>query len=166
MGRPGVAHVDRITIDKSYIKSRVQVNTNMCWIWQRAINPSGYGEAYNGIGRIRAHRLSYIVFGGELPEGYTVDHKCHNWDKSCKGGSSCPHRACVNPGHLEAVTCRENNLRSPNTLISINILKTHCLRGHKFTEENTYRRPDRPNDRSCKACLQLRASKYLSRKRG
>jgi hypothetical protein len=31
-------------------------------------------------------------------------------------------------------------------------LRTHCKYGHEFTEANTYRRPDRPNERTCVTC--------------
>lgn len=34
--------------------------------------------------------------------------------------------------------------------------KTHCKRGHEFTEENTYLPPKRPTARECKTCIRLR----------
>lgn len=42
-----------------------------------------------------AHRISYELFIGEIPSGATIDHTCSN-------------TICVNPGHLEPVTIREN----------------------------------------------------------
>lgn len=47
---------------------------------------------------IYAHRLSYELFVGPIPDGYELDHLCRN-------------RGCVNPAHLEAVTHRVNVLR-------------------------------------------------------
>jgi hypothetical protein len=35
-------------------------------------------------------------------------------------------------------------------------IRTHCAHGHAFTPENTYRRPDRPNERACRICRKAR----------
>ncbi len=45
---------------------------------------------------------------GKIPNGYNIDHLCHNVDKTCMGGNLCKHRRCVNPEHLEAVTAKVN----------------------------------------------------------
>jgi hypothetical protein len=62
---------------------------------------------------------------------------------------------CVNPEHLEAVTKRENTLRGFG-ITALNYRKTHCLKGHKFTEENTYYEKPDLNHRRCKECKRLR----------
>jgi len=54
-----------------------------------------------------AHRFAYAEVKGSIPEGFQLDHVCHN-------------RACVNPEHLRPVTNKQNNenpagLRSDNT---------------------------------------------------
>lgn len=54
------------------------------------------------------HRFMYERFVGPIPDGYVVDHLCHNADQSCAGGSTCAHRRCANPDHLGAVTQRGN----------------------------------------------------------
>ena len=46
-----------------------------------------------------AHRIAYHLEHGSIPEGMTIDHLCMN-------------KWCNNPGHLEAVTVRENALRA------------------------------------------------------
>ena len=62
-----------------------------CWLWTASKMTDGHG-AFRGKG---AHRFAYTTFVGPIPEGYTVDHKCHQPD-------------CVNPNHLQAVTPSEN----------------------------------------------------------
>ena len=78
------------------------VQDNGCWTWNLYVNKrSGYGQFWAGRdeqGKYiwkNAHRVSYEVFHGEVPEGLEVAHKCH-----------C--RDCVNPNHLIATTHQEN----------------------------------------------------------
>jgi len=72
-----------------------------CWIWTGARNPAGYGVigvGRRGEGTKLAHRLSYELHKGEIPEGLHLDHLC-------------VRPACIRPEHLEAVTQQENNRR-------------------------------------------------------
>jgi hypothetical protein len=81
------------------------------------------------------HRLVYEAAFGPIPDGLTLDHLCRNpW--------------CVNPGHLQPVTQRENNLRG-DTIPGLNAHKTHCLNGHPFSVENTHAYQGK---RFCKQC--------------
>jgi hypothetical protein len=65
-----------------------------CWIWQRATAGGGYGQISNG-GRVYAHRLSYEVFVGPIPEGMLCLHRC-----------DVP--SCVNYEHLYLGTTQDN----------------------------------------------------------
>lgn len=69
-----------------------------CWIWTGALNERGYGligRGARGQGMEKAHRLSYRLHKGEIPDGNVIMHKCGN-------------PTCVNPWHLVAGTQKEN----------------------------------------------------------
>lgn len=111
--------------------------TMYCWEWTGA-KTAGYGTiAKPGGGTIGAHRWACGEFNGEVPDNYHVDHLCRN-------------TSCVNPMHLEAVTPTVNKLRgvSPH---AENARKTHCPKGHEYSEENTYTHPS-TGYRQCRKC--------------
>lgn len=110
-----------------------------CWIWQLAIRDNGYGAAHvpGEFRQMTAHRFMYVERFGPISDDLVVDHLCRV-------------RSCVNPDHLEAVTQRENVMRGVG-LCAVNARKTHCLRGHEFTELNTRIDPT-TGKRRCRAC--------------
>ena len=75
------------------------IKTEACWEWG-GYKTRGYGRF--GFRRINksvsfsAHRFSYELARGEIPDGLVIDHACHN-------------RGCVNPEHLRVVTTKQNN---------------------------------------------------------
>jgi hypothetical protein len=69
--------------------------TEGCWNWTAAKVHNGYG-VFNLPSRQQvAHKVSYRLHVGEVPDGYQLDHMCHN-------------RGCVNPDHLRVVTHKQN----------------------------------------------------------
>lgn len=113
-----------------------------CWIWTACKTPEGYGLFGIDGKNEGAHRVSYTVSKGAIPKGLHLDH-VKAW--------GCVSTACVNPNHLEAVTCRENLLRG-DTFQAKNAVKTECPRGHSYSEENTYLHKGK---RSCRACAAI-----------
>ena len=113
-----------------------------CWLWVRSLNNKGYGKLC-GFGNERsvlAHRFSYELHKGSIPDGLVLDHKCRT-------------PACVNPDHLEAVTQKENSRRGALA----HIVRTgRCAHGHatEFRFGRNY----------CNACHRIWAAKYRSRK--
>lgn len=112
-----------------------------CWEWKGAKAGKGYGAIRVEAKRnAPAHRVAYELIEGPIPEGLQLDHLCRN-------------HACVNPAHLEPVTNRENQLRSPVSRTAQNASKTHCKNGHEFTPENTRMRTGaEKGGRACIAC--------------
>ena len=69
-----------------------------CWLWKGTIH-AGYGrycvKTDKGHRYVSAHRYSYELYIGKIPEKLVINHLCNN-------------TSCVNPEHLEAVTQKQN----------------------------------------------------------
>lgn len=111
-----------------------------CWIWTGTVGTHGYGQFKIAGWPYAAHRFTYELMIGPIPEGLELDHLCRV-------------TACVNPAHLEPVTGWENQMRSPVAPSAINARKTQCIHGHPFDEVNTYRPPGKPSWRMCRTCM-------------
>jgi hypothetical protein len=112
-----------------------------CWEWTAYQMPSGYGMFRPGGSRNQqmAHRFSWELLVGPIPDGYEVDHRCKN-------------RGCVNPDHLQPVPPKVNLMRS-EAWSARNARKTRCPAGHAYDKANTrwYR-----GKRHCRACDRAR----------
>jgi hypothetical protein len=70
-----------------------------CWSWSGATHEAGYGVLGRGgrsHGLARAHRVSWEIHHGPVPEGLWVLHKCDN-------------PICTNPEHLFLGTAADNH---------------------------------------------------------
>ena len=70
--------------------------TEACWLWTGRLDDGGYGRFSQGSGHwTKAHRASYQLYKGEIPDGLLVRHLCNV-------------RRCVNPEHLAIGTHKDN----------------------------------------------------------
>lgn len=133
----GVAKADVLTRFLAKVDKRID---DLCWPW-RGPTWRGYGRFWLDGRTIGAHRASYLLHRGSIPSDLTIDHLCRN-------------PGCVNPAHLEVVTQAENVRRGESPFARPDLYprepRTHCLRGHPFTEENTIARQ---GTRRCRRCV-------------
>jgi hypothetical protein len=66
-----------------------------CWEWQGCLTGAGYGQIRDGGKALYAHRISWELSNGKIPDGLCVCHKCDN-------------PKCCNPGHLFLGTTKDN----------------------------------------------------------
>lgn len=97
-----------------------------------------------------ASRLVHTVLVGPIPPEHVVDHTCHD-PSECVGGVLCPHRGCINPRHLKAVTHAVNV--SPAR--ASHKRRDTCLAGHPYDAENTYVPPGTAT-KVCRECSRVR----------
>ena len=130
--------------DRLLAKAIINPETG-CWEWTANRSQDGYGRIKVSGRKVKAHRVSYELTYGPIPEGLQIDHLCRV-------------RCCINPAHLEAVTSRENMRRGRGKS-----LKTHCIRGHEYTPENTYINPK--GHRHCRTCLRHHSAAWRQAKK-
>lgn len=126
-----------------YFNERVY-KTKACWIWTGSFMYKCYGEAYIKGEKIRAHRLSWLIHNGEIPNGLFVCHKCDT-------------PQCVNPDHLFLGAAKSNMLDCVSKGRNFQQKKMHCPQGHEYSKNNIIRAKD--GSRICRKCRDLRNRK-------
>lgn len=98
-----------------YIEDRVEkIPFSGCWIWMRSLQGRGYGALVRDKKAWLAHRFSYSMLKGPIPDGALVCHRC-----------DVPQ--CVNPAHLFTGSNMDNLLDS---ITKGRRPKTVSTRGH------------------------------------
>lgn len=135
--------------DEARFWSKVEmIPESSCWHWTGAKNGKGYGVMH---GRTRlAHRFSYELHNGPIPEGMLI---CH----------SCDSPLCVNKDHLFLGSHKDNtqDMVKKGRAKNQNTSKTKCKRGHKFNKKNTH--VNHIGERTCRKCAVIKATEYNKR---
>jgi hypothetical protein len=121
---------------------RVRKSTG-CWEWTGGRYKSGgYGQFKASVGQVRAHRFSWELHNGPIPDGMWVLHRCDN-------------PPCVRPEHLYLGTVRENvrDMIERGRGAGHFPRKTHCHRGHALVEPNLIHRKTGYSD--CRECARI-----------
>lgn len=106
-----------------------------CWLWTSSLDKRlGYTKFRCKGKKIPAHRFSYELEHGKVPEGLELDHLCRV-------------RHCVRPSHLEAVTHKVNCLRGTAPAAQF-AKQTHCIKGHPLISIPNSKYPQR----ICRIC--------------
>jgi len=86
----------KIDTETRFWSKVIKRGENECWIFTGGINSTGRGMFYLNGKSVKAHRVSYILTKGKIPDKAFICHTCDNGK-------------CVNPNHLFIGDALTNN---------------------------------------------------------
>lgn len=99
-----------------------KITESGCWIWMKYVDKKGYGFCnWQKSPEYLAHRLSYVLYKGNLDKNLDICHTCDN-------------PSCVNPDHLFAGT-HLNNMQDMMNKGRLNTRKGSANNRSKLTDE-------------------------------
>lgn len=142
----GSLHAFSMALESVYLFHKMVLGFGCCWLLyfdqQGAPRTTFQGKP------VKVVRVFYQWYSGEaLSSEDILDH--HQI-------AECGNSKCINPAHVIKTDYRGNAL-SGNSPAAVNSRKTHCDRGHAFTENNT---DVRNNRRECIQCRDLKSPKW------
>lgn len=128
------------------LHNKYEIN-NVTGCWEIKMAKSYSCMRINGI-LVPAHRVFYTIYNGPISKGMIICHTCDN-------------PRCINPNHLFQGTKKDNAVDASNKGrikqgYDWSRDKTHCKRGHAYSEDNTKWRKN--GTRECIACGKIRRS--------
>lgn len=120
------------------VKRKCLVIPTGCWVYQGGLNQLGYAEAsFNGK-KWMVHRFMYWHLKGPFDKSLDCCHTCDN-------------PSCVNPDHIWLGTPTDNSRDCVQKRRHHNTVKTHCPRGHAYSEHGMAHQSN-PRWRKCRTC--------------
>ncbi len=132
----------------SRFHSKIKLNDNGCHEWTAYKDKYGYGQFSDKHKTYQAHRLSYMLYKGKIPDDLEIHHICEN-------------TSCVNQYHFKVISpidhARTKHLSNNG---ENHRSKTHCPQGHEYNEKNTY---IGKKGRQCRICKRKNQKEYERR---
>ncbi len=136
---------DYLSLDKvgRFSRNVIEKSGDECWGWNGSKDSKGYGRFTFKGKMILAHRCSYELHVGKIPEGLVIDHLCNN-------------TSCANPMHLEPKTIYENVKRGfiKKVLNPVRVGKI-CKNGHMVNNETI--RTTKTGSKYCLVCSRMQS---------